>query len=396
MRVLFVSHIAELSGGEIALLRLLKALELTQIEPRVVLGANGPLVEALRSEGITVEVLPLSVELKDYRKERVTTPLSVARRAWAVAKYSRELAERARALRADVIHSNSLKSGFYGGLAAIQIRRPLVWHLRDRLSPDYLPKFAIIVVRSAIVILATRVICNSQSTLETLCQQPFRFLENRTRAVSSPLGDPFDTDRVRQHAPISTSPRGERQSLRYVMVGRLAPWKGQAEVLAAFIAADLGSSSLTIVGSAMFGEEAYETHIREIAARSRSSRNITFASFDANITRRLHTFDVLVHASVSPEPFGQVVVEGLAAGLTVVASRSGGPAEIITDGVDGLLHGPNDPSDLQQALERVYRDPSLRERLRESSLQRAQDFAPDKIAREVLEVYQSLIHDEEK
>ena len=46
---------------------------------------------------------------------------------------------------------------------------------------------------------------------------------------------------------------------------------------------------------------------------------------------------MLVHASVVPEPFGQVVAQGMAAGVPVVAADAGGPAEMIDDGVNGFV-----------------------------------------------------------
>jgi glycosyltransferase involved in cell wall biosynthesis len=67
--------------------------------------------------------------------------------------------------------------------------------------------------------------------------------------------------------------------------------------------------------------------------------------------------DIVVHASIEPEPFGRVVVEGMFAERPVVAARGGGVAEIIADGVDGLLTAPNDPEALAMALRSLLCDP---------------------------------------
>ena len=63
--------------------------------------------------------------------------------------------------------------------------------------------------------------------------------------------------------------------------------------------------------------------------------------------------DVFVHASISPEPFGQVVVEAMLAGVPVVAAAAGGRAEILTDGVNGLLYPAGDVEALAEALRRL-------------------------------------------
>ena len=60
--------------------------------------------------------------------------------------------------------------------------------------------------------------------------------------------------------------------------------------------------------------------------------------------------DMLVHASITPEPYGQVIVEAMHAGLPVIAASGGGPSEIVTDGVDGLLYPPGDVDVLCAAL----------------------------------------------
>ncbi|HLK44831.1 MAG TPA: hypothetical protein VKT18_02530, partial [Acidimicrobiales bacterium] len=70
MRVVFVDHVARLSGGEIALARLLPTLA-EHVDVTVILGEDGPLVPLLRERGIRVEVLPLAPRLRDLRKDTV-------------------------------------------------------------------------------------------------------------------------------------------------------------------------------------------------------------------------------------------------------------------------------------------------------------------------------------
>jgi glycosyltransferase involved in cell wall biosynthesis len=97
--------------------------------------------------------------------------------------------------------------------------------------------------------------------------------------------------------------------------------------------------------------------------------------------------DVLVHASITPEPFGQVVIEGMSVQLPVVASRGGGPEEIITDGVDGLLYPRGDVAALAEILVRLEAEPQLRTKLGRAGAQRARDFAPAAIAAEIMRAY---------
>jgi glycosyltransferase involved in cell wall biosynthesis len=104
----------------------------------------------------------------------------------------------------------------------------------------------------------------------------------------------------------------------------------------------------------------------------------------------LRRADVVVHASVIPEPFGQVVLEGMAAGLPVIATASGGPLEVITDRVDGLLVAPNDVGAMADAMRRVRASPELREDLGSRGRERAAEFGADRVATEVLRLYESV------
>src|SRR3954453_13960329 len=70
MRVVFVDHVARLSGGEIALQRMLPSLA-EHVDVHVILGEDGPLIERLHADGISVEGIPLSPDLRDLRKGTV-------------------------------------------------------------------------------------------------------------------------------------------------------------------------------------------------------------------------------------------------------------------------------------------------------------------------------------
>lgn len=73
--------------------------------------------------------------------------------------------------------------------------------------------------------------------------------------------------------------------------------------------------------------------------------------------------DIMLVPSLWKEPFGLVVIEAMARGLPVIASRVGGPAEIITHGVNGLLIEPGDALGLAQAVRQLLDDPDQRSRL---------------------------------
>jgi glycosyltransferase involved in cell wall biosynthesis len=378
LRVVVVDHVARLSGGEIALMRLLPALA-RSVDLHVILGEDGPLVERLRDRGIETEVIPLAPRLRDVRRETVQPtrldPRAVMQVPGAVFRLSRRL----RALDADLVHTNSLKAAFYGGLAARLAGVPAIWHVRDRIATDYLPRPAVVLVRGASRLLPAAVVANSLATLETL---------PAVRSTSV-LYNPVVPDAVEL---VPTVERAETTGTTIGMVGRLAPWKGQDVFLAAFARAFRGAAvRARVIGSALFGEEAYSESLRRQAERLGIAEQVEFRGFREDVWAELRELDVLVHCSVRPEPFGQVVLEGLAAGVPVIAAAAGGPSELITDGVNGLLTAPGDSAELAAAMRRLVDDPDLREKLASAGRRRSRDFTPERTAARLLDVYRRVV-----
>lgn len=372
LRVVFVDHVARLSGGELALLRLLPELS-RHVDVHVVLGEDGPLVERLEAAGISIDVLPLAPPARDLPGSSVAPRAVGVGAAAASVRYVEELRRALRRLRPDLVHTNSLKAAVYGGVAARLAGIPAVWHVRDRIAPDYLPVPAVRLVRLLARVVPVGLIANSRTTLATL----------PTRRHSLVLYNPVQ--------PPPSASAAERP-LTVGMIGRLAPWKGQHVFLTAFAEAFGGTEVRAhIVGSALFGEDAYASSLVTKAADLGVSRQVEFRGFREDVWDELAQLDVLVHASVRPEPFGQVVLEGLAAGVPVVAADAGGPAEVITNEVDGLLVRPDDPSALAQTLRTVAADPELRARLGAAGRIRSKDFAIESTVERLLAFYDQVL-----
>jgi glycosyltransferase involved in cell wall biosynthesis len=148
-----------------------------------------------------------------------------------------------------------------------------------------------------------------------------------------------------------------------------------------------------IIGSAMFGdaEVTYGDELRELATELGIADRIEFRGFREDVWAELDLMDVLVHASVTPEPFGQVIVEAMLAGVPVIAAAGGGPSEIVTDGIDGLLYPAGDVDALTQALQRLRSDGTLRARLGDAARIRAEQFSPQAASASVMALYRRVL-----
>jgi len=373
IRVVVLGHTATLSGGELAMSRLIPAMEHTDVH--VILAEHGPLVAYLRERGISVEVSEMGKRGRLLRKDMLDAIPTVAVPALIAGVYVAKLAHRLRQLRPDVVHTNTLKAALYGGAAAQIASLPCVWHLRDRIETDYLPRPAVSMVRRCGRILPNQVIANSRTTLSTL-----GLPAGRGRVIPSPI-DVRKLDRSHPPTP-----------LRIGMVGRIAPWKGQDIFLKAFAQCfPDGDERCVIVGAPLFGEEEYAHTIHEIAHELGIESRVEFRGFQVDIANELASLDILVHASIIPEPFGQAVVEGMAAGLPVVAANAGGPAEVISQGHDGLCYEPGNIAELAVTLGELARSPERRRELGVHGEQTAARYRAPVIAEAVEKVYRDVL-----
>ncbi|WP_121251076.1 glycosyltransferase family 4 protein [Nocardioides ferulae] len=365
-RTVFLSHCAAWSGAEIALLRLLGPL--AGARPLVVLAEDGHLVAELEAAGLEVRVLPLAA--RTNRLSREQTARLPLRGVLDVLRYAARLRRLLRQERVELVHANNLKSGVYGCLAARLAGVPAIWHVRDRIAPDYLPGPVVRLVRTLLLVLPDAVVANSASTLATLGPAVRRTVPHRV------LGDPYRT-------PVPAGPRQAPATEPVVaLVGRLTPWKGQHLFLDAVeeLLADGVPVRGRLLGAALFGEDA---HADEVAARLEApplAGRVTLGSFAGDAAHALADVDVVVNASLVPEPFGQVVVEAIANGVPVVVPDQGGPAEVVEPDVSGLTYRAGSAGDLAAALRRLLGDPDLHARLSRQGLARAADYDPQTVA----------------
>ena len=357
--VLFLDHTAKWSGGEIALLRTLQEMEKTRIRPVVALGEDGPFAQHLRKSNIEVRIVPLSEASREVRKGSLTLG-SIAGKAGVAADYVRyvgKIAALARDVNAGVIHCNSLKADLYGGFAGNRAKIPVVWHIRDTIDASYLPGPVVRVFQNRAAVMPAYVVCNSQHTLDTLFP-PNNPKWAKRRETCAVIHDGLTNKDLSVAARPEITGKWKNTPPCVGIVGRLVEWKGQHVFLeAAKKVLDSGvSAEFVLIGAPLFGEADYETRLKKQAEPLGNAAS--FTGFRADVSELMKTLDILVHASITPEPFGQVVTEGLASGLPVIGTDAGGVREILTSGKNGILTPPGDADALSDALCLLLNDPA--------------------------------------
>lgn len=376
MRVVFLSHAARLSGAEIGLLRFVQATR-GVVSSHVVLAEDGDLVGALREAGARVDVLALEEGARSLRRSELAPGRRQLAAGGPLGRYVLALRALLRDVRPDLVHTVSLKAGVYGSMAARLAGVPIIWHLHDHLTAEYLPARSVAPMRVLTGWWPSGLLVPSRSVLDTVGR----------RRGGLPTGVlPFPVPLPEA----AVEPRGQVSVVG--MLGRITPWKGQDVFLDAFAQAfPAGDVRARIIGNALFGETGYEHELHAQAVRLGIGDRVEFTGFRADVDAELRRLDVLVHASVLPDPLPGVVIEGMGMGLPVVAAGAGGNPEHVVDGVNGLLHVPGDVADLARALRRAADPLTDRVALGRAARQSARRYAPDVIVAQILEFYAEVL-----
>ncbi len=335
--VLFVDHASALGGAEYSLLLLFESLDRRQFIPHLA-SQPGLLAESARAVGVVVHEVPL---------------LRLRGELAAVPRVGRGIAALAKIIRREAVHlvySNTVRASIYAAPAAKLTRRAHLWHVHDILTPGAYAR-----VMSAF---SNAVICVSEAAMAPL-------LRGRKKTHVIPNGvriSAFAADRGEEASRLRTMWGVPDDAVLIGQVARLAPWKGQRDVIAAadLLLQEHPDVYVAIVGGDIFADSAtYAAGLRETVQTTGLSHRVLFTGHMTDVAAVLTALDVVVLAS-DREPFGRVLIEAGAAGRPVVSYASGGVPEIVIDGQTGILVPPGNRSALAAALARLVNDHALR------------------------------------
>ena len=362
--ILFVVDAMILGGGPVVCYNLIRSLNSTHFNPCVIaLFSKGPLGERLESEGVPLLCLNLR------RPFRLTQ----------IRKFLPEIVSFARAHNVCLVHAHLMASGLYGGLAARTLGVPAVFTAHGELSR----RFPLCLVEVGIRHLSGTLVgvsrCGEAEIRRySLFRKGRRFLHiyNGIDTLYW-TRDAYTADRF---------PKDEKR-ICITMVANFFREKDHRTAIESFrlFSAKYANSLLTLAGE---GEE--RTRV-EGWAREMGLQNVVFAGEVEDIKALLARTDIFILSSLS-EGFGIAVVEAMAMELPVVASDVGGMREIITHEVDGVLVPPKDPGALFKALDKLVRQPMLRESIGKKARERVvSTFSLDTMTNAYLSLYRELM-----
>jgi len=335
LKVLYIDASAGFGGATKSLSLLLQGLR--TIDPIVVTHQYHHIAQKSYN-GLTVYRVPLPLHIRLYNRlqqwicgkisfrpaRRIALkPLHILDRLqkWASTLYVLWIA---RSNRVDLIHGNN---GFLtpgGAFVSRWLRIPYVVHARGFCNPQSKAVFG--AMRQT-----THVIAVSTAVAESVHRQGLP--HDKITTVYDPVDtDLFDRvsagdDREARRVAFGLRP----DDIAVGIFGRVVQWKGQLEFAYAVLQVMRLQERLKafIVGDESDGPPSYFDHIRQVIDTSGYAQRFILTGYREDVESLYSIMDIVVHASLDPEPFGMVVTEAMAAGRPVIAAEAGGPAEIM-------------------------------------------------------------------
>lgn len=360
VRVLVLAHDAGLGGAQRSLLELLERLNPADFQPLVLAPTPGPFVQAVRRLGL--KCLWGVSQRWVFFKKPMTLPV-LLRRPWRLFAHPYLwalislltlpvrivlLAALARREGIGLVYSNTI-TVLDGALLARVLGVPHVWHIRETVAgnPDLACPFPLGWLPGFVLSWSDRVIVNSHY----LRRQFFGTLgDDRVRVIWN--GVDLDTGPAMR----STVPAGVPAGVPLIAIcGRLQERKGIPDFLAAvaLLQRDHPNAHHLVIGE---GQAEYLRGLHEQVHRMGLAGRVHFLGCRSDVLELLSCVDVVVSAATL-EPFGRTLVEAMVLGVPVVATRSGGPEEIVEDGKSGYLVGVGDVAAMAGRIAALLDDP---------------------------------------
>lgn len=364
--ILFVIDTSGPGGAETIFIQLSSAIKNTEFRPVVVIGGYGWLHQQLVESGFD--------------------PYVVAPEGSINISYLWELIKIVRKEGIRIIHAHLFGASIYSSMVGILLRVPVISTIHG--SADISLNERYINIKKALLVYgSSRIIAVSK----TLKKQLLSILDLDNQKVMV-IYNGINIDRFNlPHSDQIKKAYGMRQD--EILIGAIGNIRGpkaynvMLDAVAILKERSFGFR-LKIVGQ---GEGQLLNSLLEQRAQLGLDELVEFSNFSENVEEILSNLDLFLLSS-SSEGFSLATIEAMAAGVPVIATRSGGPEEIIDDKVDGLLVAVNSPQDLANAVIDSVKDIQSQDRMRVMARRKVQkQFSLSAMLEQYKALYDSLI-----
>lgn len=329
--------------------------------PVVVAPKDGTLVDRFQMNNIYAEVIPFS-------KIRPWFFLSILESIQNLKKTVEEA-------NVSLIYANGSRPTFYGGLVGRILKIPVVWHCRisekDRWLDFVLSK------------LSSLIIVNSRATAKRFPEQ----IQKKIRIIHNGI----DTHWLRDER-ICRDQVQVPDGRILLVVARVSKWKRHDLALDAFeeVAEVHPDLHLILVGAKDPFEPEWWNYLQKRTIDSLYTERIHWIGHIDDVRPWYHAASILLLPSDN-EPFGRVLVEAMACGIPVVATRGGGVPEIVRHEKDGFLVSMGNRHELAAAVRTLLENDATRLKMGEFGKERAKEFGIESHLRAIIDVFKEAI-----
>ena len=337
MKILFVDQSGKLGGAEISLTDVAQPYRETCL---VCLFADGAFRELLQQQHIPVQVIATE-QIKVSKESGIIESLSSLTSLLPLINEITKIAKNY-----DLIYANTQQALVVSALASFFSRPPLVYHLRDILSPDHFSRTNRTVAVTLANPFASLVITNSKATQDAFIEAGGR------KEITEVVYNGFTPEKYITSEENLTKIKQELGLDGKFIVGhfsRLSPWKGQ-DILLEALAKCPNDVTAIFVGDALFGEQDYVEYLHQQVAAINLKERVKFLGFRTDIVPLMSACNLIAHTSTAPEPFGRVIVEAMLCGCPIVAAAAGGVIELIENNKTGWLFSPGNSQQLADII----------------------------------------------
>lgn len=365
MKILMLNEIRDWGGGEVLTLDLARALIRAGVDLTLGCNRDSVLLERAESTGIPALGFPMRNEIDIFA---VMYLVGLIQRD----KYQ-------------LVHCHTMRDHVLGSLAAKysgQIPVVRTQHIHFPENPSFLAQLAYNKWTD-------RVICNSDFIKGDLEKAGME----KGKLVTVHNG--MELERLSGTTEKTGGEESFRREIGYkegeILIGcagSLFETKGQHHLINAFpgILEKIPTCRLVIVGDGPQRE-----YLKDLVRKNRVEEKVVFTGYRDDIPNILNSLDMMVIPSVWQEPFGLVVVEAMFGGIPVIASDVGGIPEIIKNNITGELFPAGNEEALTAAVLKILCEEELRRKIITNAKARVMEyFNSDRMAREVIEVYDTL------
>lgn len=328
LNIVFISHASVLNGAPISLAELVEEILRVRAPETISVGwpVNGPIQDKFDLSGSDVFFYAGGFR---GREILVTRP-----------KIKKKLGKIFVEKKVDLVIANSLES-FRAVQAASERRIPVIWMIHE-LMTSYRDRRELPEMRSAAQ-LADRLIFNSRTSL-AFSSELGAGIKEKSGVIYPGVHIPsqvVDKRTIRRELGL------DMEGIILGSIGDICPQKGYESLIRAFgiISRSLPEARLLIIGRTPERFRDFKNRLMDICRELALSDRVEFSGEKLDLPRRINLLDLLIHPS-GIESFGRVIIEALAREIPVVAARSGGAEEILTDGETGSLVPVGDPKAL--------------------------------------------------